>query len=107
MHLFVGKYFEYNEDTPTPIDNVQNSSQQISSSQELNTQGDRPFQELSEYRITVLKKTDYCIEKNYKNTYEKRTKNGVRANLRVGVSSLYSKHFSAHKYKSTLKYTRW
>jgi hypothetical protein len=47
--------FSYNEDTLTPIDNVRNISQQIRSSQELTTQGDRPFQELSEYIITFLK----------------------------------------------------
>ena len=55
LHLFAEKYFEYNEDTLTHIDNVRNISQQISSSQELNTQGDRAFQELSEYIITFLK----------------------------------------------------
>ncbi len=49
MYLFTEKYFEYNEDTLTPIDNIRNISQQISSSQELNTQHDRPFQELSEW----------------------------------------------------------
>ena len=35
---------------------IQNIFQQISLSQELNTQGDRLFQELSEYVITSLKK---------------------------------------------------
>ena len=55
LHLFVEKYFEYNDDTLTRIDNVRNISQQISPSQELNTQDDRAFQELSEYIITFLK----------------------------------------------------
>ncbi len=55
LHLFAEKYFEYNEDTLTLIDNVRNISQQISSSQHLNTQGDREFGALSEYTITFLK----------------------------------------------------
>ncbi len=55
LHLFVEKYFEYNEDTLTSIDNVRNISQQISSSQELNAQGDRQFRALSQYIITFLK----------------------------------------------------
>jgi hypothetical protein len=67
FHLFTEKYFEYSENILTRIDNVRNISQQISSSQELNIQGDRVFQGLSEYIITFLKKTDYCIDKNFKN----------------------------------------
>ncbi len=56
LHLFAEKHFEYDEDSPTPIDNVRNISQQIRSSQELNKHGDRLFQELSEYIITFLEK---------------------------------------------------
>ncbi len=45
---------------------------------------------------------DYCIDKSLK-THEKGTKNGVRENLRVKASSLYSKYFSANNRKSRLK----
>ncbi len=55
LHLIAEKYFEYSEDMLTRIDNVRNISQQISSGQDLNTQGDRAFQKLSEYIITFLK----------------------------------------------------
>ncbi len=56
LHLFAEKYFEYSEDMLTRIDNVRNISQQISSGQDFNIQGDRAFQKLSEYIITFLKK---------------------------------------------------
>ncbi len=56
LRLFAEKYFEYNEDTLTRIDNVRNVSQQISSSQDLHIQGDSAFQGLSEYIITFLRK---------------------------------------------------
>jgi hypothetical protein len=49
LHLFAEKYFEYSEDALTGINNVGNVSQQISSSQDLNKQGDRAFQGLSKY----------------------------------------------------------
>ncbi len=55
LHLIAEKYFEYSEDMLTRIDNVRNISQQISSGQDLNTQGDRAFQNLSEYIIISLK----------------------------------------------------
>ena len=55
LHLIAEKYFEYNENILIRIDNGRNISQQISSGQDLNTQGDRAFQELSEYIITFLK----------------------------------------------------
>ncbi len=35
LRLFAEKYFDYNEDTLTRVDNVRNISQQISSSQDL------------------------------------------------------------------------
>ena len=56
LRLFAEKYFEYNEDTVTRIDNVQNISQQMSSSQDLHIQDDRAFQGLSQYIITFLQK---------------------------------------------------
>jgi hypothetical protein len=49
------KYFDYNQDTLTRVDNVRNISQQISSSQDLIIQGDRAFQGLSDYIIIFLK----------------------------------------------------
>ena len=55
LRLFAEKYFEYSEDIITRIDNVRNISRQMSSSQDLNIQGDRAFQGLSEYIITFLK----------------------------------------------------
>ncbi len=48
LHLFAEKYFEYSEDIRTPIDDIRNISQQISSSQDLNIRDDRVFQGLSE-----------------------------------------------------------
>ena len=56
LHLFAEKYFEYSKDILTRIDNVRNISQQISSGEDLNTQGDKAFQELSEYIIIFLKR---------------------------------------------------
>ena len=56
LHLFAEKYFEYSKDILIRIGNVRNISQQISSGEDLNTQGNRVFQELSEYIITFLKR---------------------------------------------------
>ncbi len=56
LHLFAEKHFKYDEDSPTPIDNVRNIYQQIRLSQELNKHGDRLFRELSEYTISFLEK---------------------------------------------------
>ncbi len=75
-----------------PLTMFLNISQQISSSEEMNTQVDRSFQELSEYIITILKKL-ITVQIKISKTHEKRTKNGVRRSLRARVSSLYSKHF--------------
>jgi hypothetical protein len=55
LRLFAEKYFEYNEDTLTRIDNVRNISQQIGSSQDVNIQDNRAFEGLSEYITTFLK----------------------------------------------------
>ena len=104
MRLFAEKYFEYKEDTLIRIDNVRNISQQISSSQDLNIQGDRAFQGLSDCITTFLKKLTTAEIQIFK-THEEGTKNGVRGYLRVKVSSLYSKCFSANKCKSRLKGT--
>ena len=64
--LFAEKYFEYNEDTLTPIDNVRNIFQQINASQDLNTQGDRESRALSECIITFLK--IYVLHWRYNST---------------------------------------